>query len=139
MFLDKAELRRDKPLKGLPVSCVLLPVLLTKAEEQVSRIGLVSGLPKVPVRDDGSLWKRFVNHCFKAIPPFTFVVNFLLREAHMSGLLGLFVWKQKATTDAPDTLFNCNTKSQAKKNHRAMVVSSTAQNVKLCEANHADI
>ena len=43
------------------------------------------------------------------------------------------------TTDAPDTLFNCNTKSQAKKNHRAMVVSSTAQNVKLCEANHADI
>lgn len=23
--------------------------------------------------------------------------------AHMSGLLGLFVWRQKATTDAPDT------------------------------------
>lgn len=36
-------------------------------------------------------------------------------QFHLSGLLGLLVWKQKATTDAPDTQFTRNTKSQAQK------------------------
>ena len=39
-------------------------------------------------------------------------------QFHMSGLLGLFVWKQKAITDAPDTQFTRNTKSRAQKSHR---------------------
>ncbi|WP_143494846.1 MULTISPECIES: hypothetical protein [unclassified Pseudomonas] len=40
-------------------------------------------------------------------------------QFHMSGLPGLLVWMQKAITDAPDTQFTRNTKSQAKKNHLA--------------------
>ncbi|KPW26628.1 hypothetical protein ALO83_103830 [Pseudomonas cannabina pv. alisalensis] len=42
----------------------------------------------------------------------------------MSGLRGLVVWKQKATTDAPDT------KSQAKKNQVLGLALSTAYNTK---------
>ena len=36
-----------------------------------------------------------------ALRPQKLVVDFL--RVHLSGLRGLFVWKQKATTDAPDT------------------------------------
>ncbi|WP_150796633.1 hypothetical protein [Pseudomonas fluorescens] len=103
MLLNEVELGGDKPIKGLPVSGVLLPVLLAKTEEQVSGVGLVSSLSVVPVGDAGSLWKCFVNHGVNAISPFALVVNFLRREAHMSGLRGLFVWKPEATTDAPDS------------------------------------
>jgi len=135
MLLNKKQLSRDKPLKGLPVSGVLLPVFLTKAEKQVSRESLIHRISSCFVGNRHPLWKHLVDRGTNAIHP----LNRVIHITHMSGLPGLFVWKQKATTDAPDTLFNCNTKSQAKKNHRAMVVSSTAQNVKLCEANHADI
>lgn len=40
-------------------------------------------------------------------------------QFHMSGLRGVFAWKQKATTDAPDTQFTRIAESQAKKNHLA--------------------
>ncbi|WP_152973762.1 hypothetical protein [Pseudomonas libanensis] len=36
-------------------------------------------------------------------------------QFHLSGLLGLLVWKPKATTEGPDTQFTRNTKSQAQK------------------------
>ncbi|MGY2271048.1 MULTISPECIES: hypothetical protein [Pseudomonas] len=103
MFLNKVKLGREKALKRLPVSGVLLSVLLTKAEEQVSRVRLVSTLSEVPVSDATPFWKCFVDYGFKSIPPFVRVVNFVHREAHMSGLLGLFEWNQKASTEAPDT------------------------------------
>lgn len=44
----------------------------------------------------------------------------------MSGLQGLFVWKQKATTDAPDTQFTLNTKLQAQKSRGAIPAFPTA-------------
>jgi hypothetical protein len=109
MLLNKVKLGREKALKRLPVSGVLLSVLLAKAEEQVSRVGLVNTLSEVPVSDATPLWKCFVDHGFKSISPFVRVVNFVHREAHMSGLRGLLVWKQKATTDAPDTQFSTAT------------------------------
>jgi hypothetical protein len=103
MLLNEVELGWDKSIKGLPMSGVLQPVLLAKTEEQVSGVGLVSSLPVVPVGDSGSLWKCFVNRGVNAVSPFALVVSFLRREAHMSGLRGLFVWKPKAITEAPDT------------------------------------
>ena len=130
MFLNEVELGRDKTLKGLPVSGVLLPVLVAKAEEQVSRVSLVTGSSVILIADDTSFWNRFASYLVKAISLFVPVINSLLRVVHMSGLPGLFVWKQKAITDAPDTQFNRNTKSRAQKNHRAMVVSCAALTAK---------
>ncbi|WP_157403813.1 hypothetical protein [Pseudomonas helleri] len=130
MLLNEVELSRDETLKGLPVSGVFLPVLLAKAEEQVSRVGVVGGISSLSIANSRSLWKCFVKGVIKAIPPFNLVVNPFRREAHMSGLLGLFVWKQKAITDAPDTKFTRTTKSWAQKNHRAMVVSCAALTAK---------
>ena len=130
MLLNEVELGRDKTLKGLPVSGVLLPVLLAKAEEQVSRVGVVGSISSLSIANNRSLWKRFVKCVIKAIPPLDLVVNPFRREAHMSGLQGLFVWKQKAITDAPDTQFTRNTKSRAQKNHRARVVFRAALTTK---------
>ncbi|MDP9528524.1 hypothetical protein [Pseudomonas protegens] len=117
MLLNKEELSRDYPLKSLPVSGELLPVLLAKTEEQVSRIDLVSGVLVVLVGDAAPLWKRLFNRVVKAISPFALVVSFLRREAHMSGLPGLLVWKQKATTEAPDT--QCSTATPNRRDKKA--------------------
>ncbi|WP_300727365.1 hypothetical protein [Pseudomonas sp.] len=130
MLLNEVELGWDKTLKTLPVSGVLLPVFLAKAEEQVGGKCLVNSCPVILIADCTSFWNRFANYLVKAILPFDPVVNSLLCVAHMSGLPGLFVWKQKAITDVPDTQFTRNTKSRAQKNHRARVVSRAALTAK---------
>jgi hypothetical protein len=99
MLLNKVELSRDESLKGLPVSGVLLPVFLAEAEKQISRENLIRRLSNRFVGNRRALWKHLVDRSLNALHPLSLVVHMI----HMSGLLGLFVWKQKAITDAPDT------------------------------------
>jgi hypothetical protein len=90
-------LRRVIPNRNVPVSKALC-----KACKLVSPQCLPILLPApLPAK---ALFRVFLKSFFGLlylVSPYPLVVDFW--ESHMSGLRDLVVWKQKATTDAPDT------------------------------------
>jgi hypothetical protein len=100
MLLNNKQLRGFDAIKRLPSSAAQPSLFLAKTEQQISRQRFKNGfLLHLTAKVGPDFVAMDLQGFAELLRPFRGVV----KVTHMSGLRGLFVWKPKATTDAPDT------------------------------------
>ncbi|MBX8474126.1 hypothetical protein K5D38_04980 [Pseudomonas cichorii] len=101
MLVNQVNPKSVQRIKANPCGCFILPDALSKALQFVRAQGHLKFLSRAntfPSRCNAIFQIGFV--LINRISPFSEMV---ISRAHMSGLRGLFVWKQKAITDVPDS------------------------------------
>lgn len=100
MSIGNIDAQRLKALSEFPGQIKALAHLIIKASQKKEWVRVVRliklSAEKGIATDSPDLFDSFANAGLPDVSRAHFV-------SHMSGLRGLFVWKQKATTDAPDT------------------------------------
>ncbi|HEX8594229.1 MAG TPA: hypothetical protein VF682_13255 [Pseudomonas sp.] len=100
MLLNNKQLRGFDAIKRLPSSSAQFPLLLAEAEQKISgqspKKCLLLNLSANGIPDFVAISLQLFVEFFCPFPG-------VVKVTHMSGLRGLFVWKQKATTEALDT------------------------------------
>ncbi|MNY41124.1 hypothetical protein D3C86_1759120 [compost metagenome] len=100
MLLNKVKLGGLNPIKCLPWGCMNGSLIFAKAEKKVAGKCLdEAGLLHFSRELRPDRISLGMDRSVKSARPFVVVVN----VSHLSGLRSLFVWKQKATTEIPDT------------------------------------
>ena len=101
MFVNQVNSKRLQCIEPNPRGCLILTDAIGKALQLIGaqrHSQFLAYAKALPPRSGAALQVSLV--LIKCRRPFQVVIY---SRAHMSGLRDLFVWKQKATTDAPDT------------------------------------